>query len=79
MRQFQRGQDCSDAVIEHLKRFAADPATFAAEYGRLTGYCCFCHLTLKSERSVAVGYGPVCARNYRLPWGKAKSADPISS
>lgn len=77
--QFQRGQDCSDAVIEILKRFAADPAGFAAEYGRTTGYCCFCHLPLSDERSTAVGYGPTCADKYHLPWGKrAKATDAVT-
>lgn len=35
--------------------------------------CMFCHLPLTDERSDPLqggaGYGPVCAKKYRLPWG----------
>ena len=58
------------ALADTLKAFAADPAKVAAEHGRLTGNCCFCNLTLKDERSTAVGYGATCAKHYGLPWGK---------
>ena len=62
------------AVVEHLRRFAAQPAEVAAEYGKLTGNCCFCAKRLTDERSTAVGYGAKCAQNFSLPWGKpAKS------
>lgn len=52
-----------------LQRFASDPATVAAEHGKLTGNCSFCNRPLKDERSTAVGYGPVCADHFNLPWG----------
>lgn len=44
-------------------------ATFASEYGHAHGYCVFCALELTDERSVAVGYGKVCAERRSLPWG----------
>lgn len=56
-------------VADVLRRLADDPAETAAEYGRLTGRCCFCNTALEDERSTSVGYGPVCAKNYGLPWG----------
>jgi hypothetical protein len=56
-------------VLELLGRLAADPAGTAAEYGHITGACCFCSTGLEDDRSVEVGYGPVCARKYQLPWG----------
>lgn len=56
-------------MIEGLQRFAADPAGVAAEYGRMTGRCCFCKIALKDGRSTEVGYGQTCAANYGLPWG----------
>lgn len=63
------------ALIEGLQRFAADPAGVAAEYGRMTGRCCFCKIKLKDGRSTEVGYGQTCATNYGLPWGaKVKKA-----
>ena len=58
-------------LIPLLQRFSADPAGVAAEYGRLTGNCCFCGRELTDERSTSVGYGPVCAVHYHLPWGEA--------
>lgn len=52
-----------------LTKLAKDPAKVASDYGRLTGNCCFCYRPLKDERSTQVGYGPVCASNFQLPWG----------
>lgn len=61
-------------LVAILKRFAAEPATVAAEYGRKTGACCFCARPLTDGRSVSVGYGPICADRYGLPWGEAQAA-----
>lgn len=58
-----------------LRRMADAPAETAAEYGKLTGHCCFCRHGLEDERSLEVGYGPVCARNYGLPWGSRSGRD----
>lgn len=63
-------QRTQSAVALALKAMADDPAKAAAEYGHLTGVCCFCNTALTDERSTAVGYGPVCAKHYGLPWGK---------
>jgi len=44
----------------------------AAALGHSTSYCCFCSRHLKDQgegRSVEVGYGPVCAAKFGLPWG----------
>lgn len=48
---------------------AADPAGVASRHGRLTGNCCFCNTGLTDDRSTQVGYGPICAKHYGLPWG----------
>lgn len=56
-------------LVALLSELAARPAEVAAEYGRLTGNCCFCSRALSDERSTEVGYGPICAENYGLPWG----------
>lgn len=53
--------------------FAADPVTVAARYGKLTNRCSFCSRELTDARSVAVGYGPVCADHFGLPWGTEKA------
>ena len=58
-----------DAVAELLHRLAADPEQVASSYGKLTGCCCFCTSQLSDPKSTAVGYGPVCAKRWGLPWG----------
>lgn len=58
-----------DETTKLMNRLAADPAAVASEYGHLTGHCCFCNRKLDDERSTKVGYGPVCADHYGLPWG----------
>lgn len=59
-----------------LEAFAADPAGVAAAYGRETSTCCFCSIALSDPRSVHVGYGPICAENYGLPWGENDPTAP---
>lgn len=55
-------------LLPLLNAFAHDPASVAKSYGGLTGNCCFCNLGLTDPRSVAAGYGPVCAAHYSLQW-----------
>ena len=57
-------------IFEALAGFAADPQGAAAAYGKETGFCCFCSRTLTDDRSVSVGYGPICADRWGLPWGE---------
>ena len=40
----------------------------AAAFGRTSSFCCYCARRLEDGRSVDVGYGPVCAKKYGLPW-----------
>jgi hypothetical protein len=47
-----------------------DPVQAAVAYGHAIGNCAFCARQLTDDRSVAVGYGPVCAERYGLPWGE---------
>jgi hypothetical protein len=75
--EFQPGRNAPDGLGEKLRRFAADPAGEAAAHGRLTGRCCFCNHRLgegEDRRSVEIGYGPVCADRFGLPWGTAAAA-----
>ena len=66
---FVGSREATPAIVEELKALAADPAGKAALYGKQTGCCCFCARELTDERSIAVGYGPICADHYGLPWG----------
>jgi hypothetical protein len=58
-----------EQIVLRLREFSADPAGVAAADGKLTCRCCFCNKPLETKESVAVGYGPVCAGNFGLPWG----------
>jgi Family of unknown function (DUF6011) len=56
-------------VTDALKAFAVDPAGVAAQYCKLHGKCCFGNKGLNDPKSTSVGYGPICAGHYGLPWG----------
>lgn len=66
-------------VLDTLKALSDDPAGTAAAYGKATGNCCFCTIPLTDPRSVGVGYGPICAKHYGLPWGVKKEAGFLCS
>ncbi len=59
-----------DGLVDSLIEFASDPARIASEHGRKTGNCCFCSRDLTDKRSTLVGYGPICATRFGLPWGE---------
>lgn len=52
-----------------LRSIGDNPEKAAREWGHKSGQCCFCNKTLTDERSTHVGYGPVCAKNFKLEWG----------
>lgn len=62
-------------IIKALNEFSKDPIQSATAYGRRTGRCCFCYTKLEDERSVRVGYGPVCAKNYGLPFPTERTVE----
>lgn len=74
----QEDQELYSNVGQLLVRLAKDPAKTAKEQaeasktntGSVRGHCCFCGLELSDDRSVAVGYGPTCGKNFNLKWGK---------
>lgn len=61
--------EATTAIAQALRALAEDPAKVAKAYGVETGACCFCTLELTDKRSVAAGYGPICAEKWGLPWG----------
>ena len=69
--------DCTPAVVRALVDLAQDPAAVATAYGKRTGACCFCGIELSDARSVAMGYGPICAENFGLPWGEARAETEV--
>lgn len=60
----------AEPVMAALKAFDENPEDVGRSTGRWTGECCFCSRPLKTQESLAVGYGPVCAERFELPWGK---------
>jgi hypothetical protein len=61
--------NASPVVVRTLEAVERDPHAAIVAYGRVTGTCSCCGRGLTDGRSVAVGYGPVCAGKYGLPWG----------
>lgn len=53
-----------------LAALESDPAEVAQIQGQLTSACCFCGRRLDTAESVGVGYGPICADKFGLPWGQ---------
>lgn len=62
-------EDVKNDLTAILTALSRHPAQTAAAYGKLTGNCCLCKSSLSDEKSTAVGYGPVCAKRWGLPWG----------
>lgn len=56
---------CQPSDIEALQAAAADPLVAAVAYGRATGSCSCCGLTLTNAVSIELGIGPIC----RDKWG----------
>ena len=60
-------------AINRLTPETIATAEEAAAFGRLAGRCCFCSFPIDTPESTLVGYGPVCATKYGLPWGATLS------
>jgi len=67
--EYDAGRANENWVTQALVALDKDPAASAAEHGHRTGRCCFCNIEIRTNESLAVGYGPVCADHYGLPWG----------
>ncbi len=66
-----------ERMADALSKLQMDPVAAVAEFGKLCGRCCFCNSSLSDLKSVDVGYGPVCAKKWALPYGKkAKPGNP---
>lgn len=73
-----KAEAIAEPLIALLKALSEDPAGTAAAYGKLTGNCCFCMSSLTDPKSTEVGYGPVCAKQYGLPWGEKPAAPAVA-
>lgn len=59
-------EDFKDQLQGLLSQLAKEPVITIAQYGKMSGKCSFCNKTLTEAHSVAVGYGPICAKHYGL-------------
>ena len=57
-----------EVYLPMLEQIEKDPIAAATLSGKLTSCCSFCSKQLTDERSVVLGYGPVCAEHWGLPW-----------
>jgi len=61
---------CHASVSDKLMAIAKDPRGEAVGHGHLHGNCSMCRKRLSDERSMFVGYGQTCAKNWGMPWGE---------
>lgn len=73
--QFIMGRDCSSEIRSVINTLMSDPIGLAKIHGQQYANCCFCGKLLRNKNSLTVGYGPICAENWGLPWeGTAEAA-----
>lgn len=66
-----KSRDYQEHIVDDLlKALATDPSATIAAFGAKTGRCACCGRPLKTKESTTHGYGPTCAKNYGLIWGK---------
>lgn len=75
---FMPTDDCPLDVSMALREFNDNPLRVATAYGHATSHCCFCGRPLTDARSVAMGYGPVCAERFGLEWGEQRAAQNVT-
>jgi hypothetical protein len=64
---------------EFLARLSSDPIGFMAECSKDVGRCCYCPQPLEDARSKKMGYGPICAKRWGLPWGDDRRPEECPS
>lgn len=59
---------------QFLKKIIESPDIEFATNGKRFGNCCFCGKELTTKESLDVGYGPICAGKWGLPWGEVSTS-----
>lgn len=62
--EFVPSRKCPADVVEMIEAFADDPEGSVIAYGKMTNECCFCGRALTDDKSIKMGYGPVCKRKW---------------
>lgn len=55
---------------EIVRAVISNPVGICSITGQKYSYCCFCGTEITTKESLAVGYGPICAEKWGLPWGQ---------
>lgn len=71
---FTKAWQATPEVLKLINQLAEDPVGLAKLYGLKTSTCCFCARPLETSESVTMGYGPICAEKFGLPWGQTKES-----
>lgn len=64
----------TDEFAKIMTAMSEDPVNLMASAGKISGKCCYCNSPLEDSKSLAVGYGPVCAKHWGLLWGGKAAA-----
>ena len=67
----------STELQREIESFCANPLESAILRGQAYSHCCFCNLELTNKASLQMGYGPICADNYGLPWKYTEVEDKL--
>lgn len=64
-------KDTSANFKKEILTICAEPIQESQIRGIKSGFCCYCGKGIQTKESLAVGYGPICAANFNLPWGES--------
>src|SRR5882672_1503605 len=70
-------KDTSANFKKEILRIIDDPIGESQLRGKKSGFCCYCGHVIETKESMAVGYGPICAANYGLPWGESAASQEL--
>jgi uncharacterized protein (TIGR02996 family) len=63
-----RGRAMNATEKLFVKLLCDDVREFILDCSRDMGMCCYCGMPLECPKSKLLGYGPICAKRYGLPW-----------
>jgi len=66
--QWNEKQQRTEDLTAIIKAIVENPVGMCSLIGQQYAHCCFCGLELTNKNSVLVGYGPICAEKWGLPW-----------
>jgi len=67
--EWKQGVTESPKLIRFVQVLLNNPVKTVADFGKMSGRCCFCNRVLSDPQSTAAGYGKRCAEVWGLPFG----------